>query len=108
MFPRFVQLFLNNKETIVVSFLSKKIFANMKRQADDFSRNITPLFDTMMVQVSTAVGEDSDHSADLNQTPINAQSSTSSQPQKKLKPRRRQRKEIEDHVPTSSNGPLRS
>ncbi|GJR51146.1 hypothetical protein Tco_1401667 [Tanacetum coccineum] len=57
---------------------------------------------------NAAVGEDSDHSADLNQTPIDAQSSTSSQPQKKLKPRRRQRKETEDHVPTSSNDPLPS
>ncbi|GJW00773.1 hypothetical protein Tco_1556024 [Tanacetum coccineum] len=92
MFPRFVQLFLNkqveglnrHKETYVVSSLSKKIFANMRRQVDDFSGNITPLFDTMMVQVSVEGGEDSDHSADSDQTPIDDQPSTSSQPQKKL------------------------
>ncbi|GJU16656.1 hypothetical protein Tco_0020497 [Tanacetum coccineum] len=89
MFPRFVQLFLNkqvedldrHKETYDVSSLSKKIFANMRRQADDFSRTIAPLFDTMMVEVST---------------------------EKKLKPRRRQRKETEDHVPTSFNDLLPS
>ncbi|GKB77644.1 hypothetical protein Tco_0944539 [Tanacetum coccineum] len=56
MFPRFLQVFLNkqvegmnkHKETFVVSSHTKKIFANMRRQADGFSGDVTPLFDSMM------------------------------------------------------------
>ncbi|GKB38918.1 putative ribonuclease H-like domain-containing protein [Tanacetum coccineum] len=44
---------------------------------------ITPLFDTMMVQASKEVGEDSDHPTDSNQIPIIDQPSTSSQPKKR-------------------------
>ncbi|GJR07834.1 hypothetical protein Tco_0790486 [Tanacetum coccineum] len=73
-----------------------------------FSGNVTPLFDTMMVQASEAVDEDLDHSADPDQTPINDQPLTSSNTQKKLKPRVKQRKEIEEPVSTSSSDPLSS
>ncbi|GJS19430.1 hypothetical protein Tco_0448062 [Tanacetum coccineum] len=65
----------------------------MKRAGKDFSRRITPLFDTMMVPASEEVGENSDHPTDSNQIPIVDQPSTSSQPKKKSK--RRQRKEAE-------------
>ncbi|GKB12464.1 putative ribonuclease H-like domain-containing protein [Tanacetum coccineum] len=116
MFPRFVKLFLNkqveglnrHKEIIAVSSQSKKIFANMRRQGDDFSRTITPLFDTMMVQVNVEVCEALDHLVDLNPTPLDDQPSISSQLQKKLKSKRRQRKETEDHVPITFNDPLPS
>ncbi|GJU71265.1 hypothetical protein Tco_1262670 [Tanacetum coccineum] len=62
---------------------AKKVFANMKRAGKDFSRRITPLFDTMMVQASEEVGKDSDHPTDSTQIPILDQPSTSSQPKKK-------------------------
>ncbi|GJV70728.1 hypothetical protein Tco_1490723 [Tanacetum coccineum] len=45
-------------------------FANMKRAGKDFSGRITPLFDTMMVQASEEVGEDSNHPTDFTQVPI--------------------------------------
>ncbi|GJV05828.1 hypothetical protein Tco_1343484 [Tanacetum coccineum] len=63
----------------------------------DFLRRITPLFDTMMVQASEEVGEDSDHPTDSNQIPIVDQPSTSSQPKQKRNKslRGRQRKEAE-------------
>ncbi|GJY34556.1 hypothetical protein Tco_0419025, partial [Tanacetum coccineum] len=48
------------------------------------------------------------HSTDPNQTPINDQPSTSSNTQKKLKPRRKQRKETKEHEYTSSSDPLSS
>ncbi|GKA23730.1 hypothetical protein Tco_0709763 [Tanacetum coccineum] len=79
-------------------------------------RKVTPLFDTMMVQASKEVGEDSDHPTDSNQIPIVDQPSTSSQP-KKQKSKRKQRKEAEvapdeikyeESVPTPSNDPLPS
>nr|GEX92116.1 retrotransposon protein, putative, unclassified [Tanacetum cinerariifolium] len=72
--------------TFVISSHTKKVFANMKREGKDFSRKVTPLFETMM---------------------------------KKQKSKRKQRKEIEVHspssdipneedVPTTSNDPLPS
>ncbi|GJU13899.1 hypothetical protein Tco_1136295 [Tanacetum coccineum] len=50
-----------HKEIFVVSSHTKKIFANMRRQADGFSGRITPLFDTMRVQASEEVAMDSNH-----------------------------------------------
>ncbi|GJW01632.1 putative ribonuclease H-like domain-containing protein [Tanacetum coccineum] len=66
MFLRFLQVFLNkqveglhtHKETFVVSSHTKKIFANIRRQADRFSGVETPLFETMMVQANEEVDED--------------------------------------------------
>ncbi|GKB20245.1 hypothetical protein Tco_0854168 [Tanacetum coccineum] len=87
MYPRFLQVFINqqlgdmshHKKIFVNPSHTKKVFANMKRAGKDFSRRITPLFDTMMVQASEEVGEDSDHPTNSNQIPIVDQPSTSSQ-----------------------------
>ncbi|GJU90043.1 putative ribonuclease H-like domain-containing protein [Tanacetum coccineum] len=49
-----------HKKIFVNPFHTKKVFANMKRAGKDFSRRITPLLDTMMVQPSEEVGEASD------------------------------------------------
>ncbi|GJX39443.1 hypothetical protein Tco_0252746 [Tanacetum coccineum] len=125
LYPRFLQVFINqqlgdmshHKKIYVNPSHTKKIFGNMKRAGKDFSRRITPLFDTMMVQASKEVGEDSDHPTDSNQIPIVDQPSTSSQPKQKQKSKRKQRKEAEvDHdeteheesIPTPSNDPLPS
>ncbi|GJQ96926.1 hypothetical protein Tco_0008065 [Tanacetum coccineum] len=61
------------------------IFEELARMGagKDFSGRITPLFDTMMVQASEEVGEDSDHPTDSTQIPILDQPSTSSKPKKK-------------------------
>ncbi|GJW73086.1 putative ribonuclease H-like domain-containing protein [Tanacetum coccineum] len=122
MYPRFIQVFINqqlgntshHKKIFVNPFHTKKVFANMKRPGKDFSGRITPLFDTMMVQASKEVGEDSDHSTDSTQVPILDQPSTSSKPKKKQpsKKTQRQEKEVsqdetehEESVPTPSNDP---
>ncbi|GJW88806.1 hypothetical protein Tco_0164146 [Tanacetum coccineum] len=122
MYLRFLQVFINqqlgdmshHKKIFVNPFHTKKVFANMKRAGKDFSGRITPLFDTMMVQASEEVGEDSDHPTDSNQIPIVDQPSTSSQPKQKQKSKRRQRKEAEvpqdeteheESVSTPSNDP---
>nr|GEU45516.1 hypothetical protein [Tanacetum cinerariifolium] len=63
---RFVQVFMNHqlgdmlhhKKIFVTPSLTKKVFANMKREGKDFSRIITPLFETMMVQAPKEVGEE--------------------------------------------------
>ncbi|GKE48792.1 hypothetical protein Tco_1480050, partial [Tanacetum coccineum] len=57
----------------------------MKREGTGFFGKVTPLFETMMVQASGEVGEDSELPTDSNQVPIVDQPSTSSQPQKKQK-----------------------
>ncbi|GKE04196.1 hypothetical protein Tco_1396214, partial [Tanacetum coccineum] len=125
MYPRFLQVFINqqlgdmsaHKKIFVNPFHTKKVFANMKRAGKDFSRRITPLFDTMMVQASKEVGEDSDHATDSTQVPILDQPSTSSKPKKKQPSKKTQRQEEEvsqdetkhkESVPTPSNDPQSS
>ncbi|GJX54761.1 hypothetical protein Tco_0283130 [Tanacetum coccineum] len=91
---------------------TKKIFANMRREGKDFSRRITPLFETMMVQPTQDKGVDSGIPADSLQTPITSQPS-SSKSQKKQS-RRKQRKNTavtqeetqqDASVPTPSKDP---
>nr|GEU86101.1 hypothetical protein [Tanacetum cinerariifolium] len=48
-----------HKEIYVISSHTKKIFANMRRQGQGFSGNVTPLFETMMVTAQEEVGESS-------------------------------------------------
>nr|GEX00722.1 hypothetical protein [Tanacetum cinerariifolium] len=98
---------------------SKYILENMVKNLEDervgkcFSGGITPLFETMMVQAPKEIGE---IPTDTQDTYILTQPSTS-QTQKKHKPRRKQRKEIavshdeiptEERVPTPSHDPLPS
>nr|GEX31415.1 hypothetical protein [Tanacetum cinerariifolium] len=121
LFLRFLQIFLDNqvegmtrrKEMYVISSHTKKIFANMKRIGAGFSRVVTHLFDTMMVQVAVDMG---DTPVETHQQPIVHQPSTF-RPQKQQKPRRKQRKEVEvspdesedeDNVPIPSSNPLPS
>ncbi|GKA35828.1 hypothetical protein Tco_0722319 [Tanacetum coccineum] len=125
MYPRFLQVFINqqlrdmshHKKTFVTPFHTKKIFANTKREGKDFYGRGTPLFDSMLVQASEEVGEDSIPPADFTQIPIIDQPSISSQPKKKQKSRRKQRKEAEvandeteqeKNIPTPSNDPIPS
>nr|GEV11962.1 putative ribonuclease H-like domain-containing protein [Tanacetum cinerariifolium] len=95
MFPRFIQVFINH-------------------QLGDMSyHKVTPLFGTMMVQALEEVG---DLPTTVQNTPI-PDAPSSSQHQRKHKPRRKERKEtevspteihIDDHVPTTLNDPLPS
>ncbi|GKB11316.1 hypothetical protein Tco_0845239 [Tanacetum coccineum] len=103
MYLRFLQVFINqqlgdmsiHKKIFVNPFHTKKVFANMKRAGKDFSGRITPLFDTMMVQASEEVGEDSDHPTDSTQITIIDQPSTFSKPNKKQTSKKTQRQEAE-------------
>ncbi|GKC18309.1 hypothetical protein Tco_1020459 [Tanacetum coccineum] len=47
----------HHKKIFVNPSHTKKFFANMKREGKDFSRRVTPLFDTMLVQASEEVAE---------------------------------------------------
>ncbi|GKA89983.1 hypothetical protein Tco_0811795 [Tanacetum coccineum] len=59
MYPRFLQLFLNNQlkdlpeplnDTYVTPCHTKKVFSNMAKKSVNFSGTITPLFASMLVQ----------------------------------------------------------
>nr|GEX50456.1 hypothetical protein [Tanacetum cinerariifolium] len=105
---------LNDVEGIYVNpSLTKKVFANLKRVGTWFFGAVTPLFSTMMVQAIEEVG---DLPTAVQDIPI-PDASSSSQPHRITKPKRKERKEtevspieihIKDHVPTTSNDPLHS
>ncbi|GJX47043.1 hypothetical protein Tco_0272233 [Tanacetum coccineum] len=68
MYPRFLQLFLNNQlkdlpepfnDTYVTPCHTKKVFSNMARKSVNFSGNITLLFASMLVQNQAPDGEGS-------------------------------------------------
>ncbi|GKC37776.1 hypothetical protein Tco_1050160 [Tanacetum coccineum] len=73
----------------------KKIFANMKKEGKGFSRRITLLFQTMMVQAPKDMGEDSAAPTNSYSTPIITQPSLSKSQKKKSK-----RKQRKDNGPT--------
>ncbi|GJY02755.1 hypothetical protein Tco_0360907 [Tanacetum coccineum] len=119
MYPRFLQLFLNNQiENLEAVFNdeydtpshTKKVFANMRRQGKDFSRTVTPLFPTMLIQPQVDVGEGSGQPTEPQHTPTTTSPSniepipiiaSSSQPQKTHK-RRKTKRPIEI---SQSSGP---
>ncbi|GKD90444.1 hypothetical protein Tco_1365951 [Tanacetum coccineum] len=95
MYQRFVQVFLDKQvgdisthiKIYVTSSHTKKVFGNVKRVGKGFSRDVTSLFPTMMVQAHEETGEGSVNPTDPYHTPTIIQPSTS-QPQKKQKPRK--------------------
>ncbi|GJW74666.1 hypothetical protein Tco_0134036 [Tanacetum coccineum] len=112
-----------HKEIYVTPSHTKKVFANMKRGGKGFSRRVTPLFQTMMLQAQEE-GEGSEMPTVPQHTPtINPPSI--SKPQKKQS-RRKKKKDTKvsqpsdpikpmadetenvDSVPTHSNDPLLS
>nr|GFD05106.1 hypothetical protein [Tanacetum cinerariifolium] len=62
--------------------------------------NITPLFETMMVNTQEEVGEGSGLHTDSHHTPTDTQPS-SFKSQKKIKQKRNQRQAVEVHSPSS-------
>ncbi|GJY10989.1 hypothetical protein Tco_0379174 [Tanacetum coccineum] len=112
MYPRFVQVFLDkqvegmtkHKEIYVTPSHTKKVFANMKREGKGFSRRVTPLFQTMMVQAQEE-GEGSEmptvpqHTSTINQP-------SSSQPPKKQKPRKTKKQNTEVSQPSDPTQPM--
>ncbi|GJV01140.1 hypothetical protein Tco_1334709 [Tanacetum coccineum] len=84
MYPRFMQLFLDNqldelpthKRKYISPAHTKKIFANIRRAGKDFSGRVTALFSIMVVQNQQTQGEGSTIPVETHQTPIFAQSSS--------------------------------
>ncbi|GKA50446.1 hypothetical protein Tco_0743519 [Tanacetum coccineum] len=109
MYPRFVQVFVNQqlgdmsnrKRIYVTPSHTKKIFGNIKRERKGFSRRVTPLFPTMMVQAQEEMSEGLANPTDPHHTPIITQPSTS-QPQKKHKPMKPKKKDTQSSGPTDT------
>ncbi|GJV17501.1 putative ribonuclease H-like domain-containing protein [Tanacetum coccineum] len=107
MYLRSVQMFVNqqvgdmsnHKRIYVTPSHTKKVFGNMKREGKGFSRRVTLLFPTMMVQAQQEQGKGLANPTDPQHTPTIAQPS-SSQPQKKHKPRKPKKKDTQ--IPQSS------
>ncbi|GJQ93642.1 putative ribonuclease H-like domain-containing protein [Tanacetum coccineum] len=83
---------------------TKKVFSNTRRKEKDFSRAVTPLFDTMLIQQQAVEGKGSGQPSKPQPTPTTASPShesqipivaSSSQPQKTQKHRKPKRKAIE-------------
>nr|GEW10304.1 hypothetical protein [Tanacetum cinerariifolium] len=99
MFSRFVQLIINHqlgdmthhKDIFNTPSLTKKVFANIKRVGTGFFREVTLLFDNILVQAPKEVGI---LQADAQPIPIPTEPSTS-KPQKKHIPTRKHTKEPE-------------
>ncbi|GJR86873.1 integrase, catalytic region, zinc finger, CCHC-type containing protein [Tanacetum coccineum] len=72
---------------------------NMRRVGKGFSGRVTPLFQTMMVQNQSELGEGSANLTDLHHTPTIIHSST--QPQKTQKPRKLKREHTQ--IPQSND-----
>nr|GEX66669.1 hypothetical protein [Tanacetum cinerariifolium] len=89
-----------HKKIYVISSHTKKIIGDMRRQGHGFSGNVTPLLETMMVNAQEEVGEGLGLHTASHHTPTDTQPS-SSKPQKKIKPKRKQMQATEVHSPSS-------
>ncbi|GJV91961.1 retrovirus-related pol polyprotein from transposon TNT 1-94 [Tanacetum coccineum] len=104
MYPRFVQLFLDqhltdfsaHKRTYIAPSHTKKVFANMRRVGKDFSGKVTDLFPTMLVQ--NQMGKGLAMPTDPQHTPTFIQPSLL--PQKTQKPRKSKRKDTQVPQPS--------
>ncbi|GJZ39576.1 hypothetical protein Tco_0586139 [Tanacetum coccineum] len=86
MYPRFLQLFLNNQlkdlpepfnDTYETPTHSKKVFSNMARKSKKISGKVTPLFDSMLVQNQAPEGEGSAIPPEPQPTPSTSQPNVS-------------------------------
>nr|GFD21650.1 hypothetical protein [Tanacetum cinerariifolium] len=87
-------------EVVTTASVEDSVAPTSATTADGYSGNVTPLFETMMVIAQKEVGEGSGLHTDSHHTPTDTQPSTS-QPHKKMKPKRKQRQAAKVHSPSS-------
>ncbi|GJV63004.1 retrovirus-related pol polyprotein from transposon TNT 1-94 [Tanacetum coccineum] len=101
MYPRFVQIFLDeqldgrptHKRIYIAPSHTKKIFGNIRRVGKGFSNRVPPLFQTLVVQNQSQLGEGSAITTDPHHTPTFIQPST--QPQKTQQSKKPKRKDTQ-------------
>ncbi|GJU14283.1 hypothetical protein Tco_1142249 [Tanacetum coccineum] len=87
MYPRFVQVFLNNQlqnipaplDNLPIPVLSKKVFTNMTRRGLYFSGHVTPLFPTRLVPAAVEEGKGLGTHTEPQPTPYPTQPSVGDQ-----------------------------
>nr|GEY43077.1 hypothetical protein [Tanacetum cinerariifolium] len=108
-----IRALIDGKKIIITEASIRRDLQLRDAKGTSFSGAITPLFETMIVQAPEEVGE---IPTAIQDTPILTQPS-SSQPQRKHKSKRKQRKatkvphtkpQTEEHIPTPSHDPLPS
>ncbi|GKA64121.1 hypothetical protein Tco_0763727 [Tanacetum coccineum] len=88
MYPRFVQVFLNNQlsnlpaplDNLPIPILTKKVFTNMAKQGLYFSSHVTPLFPNILAQAVVDESEGSEQLTEPKPTPSPTQPSIGDQP----------------------------
>nr|GEV06264.1 hypothetical protein [Tanacetum cinerariifolium] len=90
-----------HKRTFSAPSHTKKIFGNMRRIGKGFFGRLTPLFQTMVIQNQSKLGEGSSMPTNPYYTPTISQPS-SSQPQKTQKPRKPKRKDTQVPQPSGT------
>ncbi|GJS32087.1 ribonuclease H-like domain-containing protein [Tanacetum coccineum] len=87
MYPRFVQVFLDNQlsnlpaplDNFPIPVLTKKVFTNMAKKGLHFSGHVTPLFPNMLTQAVVDGGVGSEQPTEPQPTPSPTQPSTRDQ-----------------------------
>ncbi|GJV68981.1 hypothetical protein Tco_1484490 [Tanacetum coccineum] len=77
MYPRFISVFLDKQlknvhallDHIPINALTSKVFSFMVKKGKYFSRNVTPLFESMLVQPTKDEGEASERQSEPQPTP---------------------------------------
>ncbi|GKC58819.1 hypothetical protein Tco_1086417 [Tanacetum coccineum] len=113
MYPRFLQIFLRNQlkdvpvpmDHFPVPALTKKVLTFMVKKGKNFSGNVTPLFDSMLVQPTEDEGEVSERPSESQPIPSPTHPSEDQpEPQPDLSPRPSSSIPIPDSNPEGSGG----
>ncbi|GJW55988.1 hypothetical protein Tco_0102719 [Tanacetum coccineum] len=109
----FISIFLGNQlknvpvplDHFLVTALTSKVFSFMVKKGKHFSRKVTPMFPTMLVQPTKDEGEVSERQSEPQPTPSPPHpSKAQSEPQTDLSPRPSPSIPIPDPIPESSGG----
>ncbi|GJY49970.1 hypothetical protein Tco_0439926 [Tanacetum coccineum] len=113
MYPRFLQIFLRNQlrdvpvpmDHFPVPALTKKVLSFMVKKGKNFSGNVTPLFNSMLVQPTEDEGEVSERPSEYQPIPSPTHPSEDQpEPQPDLSPRPSSSIPILDSNPEGSGG----
>ncbi|GJV35639.1 hypothetical protein Tco_1408116 [Tanacetum coccineum] len=113
MYPRFLQIFLRNQlrdvpvpmDHFPVPALTKKVLSFMVKKGKNFSGNVTPLFNSMLVQPTEDEGEVSERPSEYQPIPSPTHPSEDQpEPQPDLSPRPSSSIPIPDSNPEGSGG----
>ncbi|GJU80078.1 hypothetical protein Tco_1282443 [Tanacetum coccineum] len=113
MYPRFLQIFLSNQlkdvpvplDHFPVPTLTKKVLTFMVKKGKNFSGNVTPLFDSMLVKPTEDEGEVSERPSESQPIPSPTHPSADQpEPQSDPSPRPSSSIPIPDSTPEGSGG----